>query len=269
MATYLFITRQRESAEDVRETGEGCWSCSKTTREGDRVLVYFAGDEPGIAHEWRATSNAELDDEWKYACDVQHVRSFSPIIALSEMRRAVPKKESPILHHPQGRAIKIPEKAADRVIALRGRVPIEGAREEKPCTNTGAGFGDPDANPEVERAAVDKVRELFEEKGWQVHSRESECVGYDLKCVKGNQEKHIEVKGTRGDVERFIVTRKELDTLRRDPKFVLAVVLRAIGTDARVILRTGQEAEKDFRFDAIQYMATKPFPCSGTGGPEG
>jgi hypothetical protein len=269
MATYLFITRERESAHEVRASGKGWWSCSKATRKGDRVLVYLVGDDGGIAHEWRATSDAEPDQEWKYICYVRRVRSFSCIIILSEIRYAVPKRECPILHHPQGSSVKIPEGAADRVIALRGPVRIEGGSEATPPTDPGAGFGDPDTNPEVEKAAVDRVRQHFEQRGWDVRSRESDCIGYDLECVKGKQEQHVEVKGTRGDTERFIITKKELETLRHDPRFVLAVVLKATAPRARIILHTGQEAAREFRFDCICYMANKRSHHTGTGAVEG
>jgi hypothetical protein len=81
MTTYLFVTGKEFRPERVQSGEDLWWSCSSsTTIEDDSILVYVKGE--GILYEWRATSNAERHDEWKFACNVEYVRTFEPGISL-------------------------------------------------------------------------------------------------------------------------------------------------------------------------------------------
>ncbi len=119
MRTYLFITKSEYTPERVESGEVTWWSCSSTTRRGDRALVYVAGS--GVQYEWRAISNAQPDDEWKYVCDVTHVRTYHPPISLNEIRNVVSRQEwAPPHQNFRGfRSVIVPENAAILIRQLR------------------------------------------------------------------------------------------------------------------------------------------------------
>lgn len=119
MTTYLFVTKPEYDAEAVALGEEAWWSCSKTTQIGDHALVYITGT--GIQYEWRAVSDADPDDVWRYVCDVEYVRSFDPPISLAEIRDAVARDEwAPPYQNFRGlKSIIIPEDIAETLRGLR------------------------------------------------------------------------------------------------------------------------------------------------------
>lgn len=122
MASYLFITKPEFSPEEVEGNKEPYgWSCSRTTRSGDRALVYVTGS--GIAFEWDVVSDAKPHPEWRYMCDVEHVQTFDPPITIQEIRDTVSDIEwSPPHQNFRGfRSIIIPEEIAKRIRNLRKR----------------------------------------------------------------------------------------------------------------------------------------------------
>lgn len=121
--------------------------------------------------------------------------------------------------------------------------------------HTGAGFGDHEQNAETERAAVDYVTELYEDDGWSVESVESEGCGYDLRCRKGKQEHHVEVKGVGGDQPTFIITAGEVRAADQDKHWRLCLVLRARDDDRECHEWSGRDFLKKFGLDATQYRA--------------
>ena len=259
MTTYMFLTKERELADAVRNADDW-WSCSKTTAVGDRVLVYYTGREGGIAHEWRAISDAKRDPEsqWPYQCRVTWVKSFVPIISLDEMRRSDPTKKCPIVHYPQGISVRLEEAVAERLCSLRTRREKGTSRAARTRASHGAGFGDPDTNPEIERAAVNHVRDDYESRGWEVETREKDKVGYDLDCRRGRLLRRVEVKGTSGNIESFFITKNELNRLNTDDLIVLAIVLRATDEEAAIMREySALEARARFSFSCVNYKAVK------------
>jgi len=83
-----------------------------------------------------------------------------------------------------------------------------------------SGFGTPEQNKLVERAAVRYVMRHYESKGWSAHDVSSKNHGYDLKCENYRQEHHVEVKGARGEGQRFALNARELKTWTNDKQFV-------------------------------------------------
>lgn len=79
--------------------------------------------------------------------------------------------------------------AAVVAAALSGEVPVSGRGK-------GGGFGSVETNRRVEKAAIEFVRRYYEQDGWSVLSVEAEKVGYDLRCERGEEQVHVEVKGT-------------------------------------------------------------------------
>ena len=71
----------------------------------------------------------------------------------------------------------------------------------------GAGFGTYEQNKKVEEAALYHVKRHFKAQGWAVRDVSSENRGYDLLCKRSGEERHVEVKGARGDGQQFIITR--------------------------------------------------------------
>lgn len=120
----------------------------------------------------------------------------------------------------------------------------------------GAGFGTPENNRQVERAAVLRAQREYESEGWVVRSVERENLGYDLHCERGAEVAHVEVKGIRGRVCSFLITANELEAARTDPCFGLSVVLRALDPGEQEIRTfSGQELQALFRFEAVSYFA--------------
>ena len=106
---------------------------------------------------------------------------------------------------------------------------------------SGGGFGNPETNKKVERAAVSHVRRQYESDGWQVISVESEKRGYDLLCSKGARGEHVEVKGVQGAIPSFIVTANEVKQAHNDTAFVICVVTLALSDDPKLHRFSGRE----------------------------
>src|SRR5260370_29233546 len=62
-------------------------------------------------------------------------------------------------------------------------------------TVSGAGFGTPEQNRQVEKAACKAVKEYFRKRGFKISSREKECLGYDFDEYRNGQTSNVEVKG--------------------------------------------------------------------------
>jgi hypothetical protein len=123
MATYLFVTNPIEYDPESIKRGDGSWwSCSKTTKAGDQLLVYLTGGI-GIKYEWLASSDSERHPEWRFRCDVEHTRDFDPPIAIQELCAAFSRKEWKEPHNQfRGRkSIRIPSEIAVRIGKLRDR----------------------------------------------------------------------------------------------------------------------------------------------------
>ncbi|SHK90804.1 DUF3883 domain-containing protein [Fibrobacter sp. UWB12] len=110
---------------------------------------------------------------------------------------------------------------------------------------------------EIEDTAVKIASEYYEEKGFSVKSVEKENCGWDLTVIKGDKERHIEVKGTSRNDYHFFLSKNEYEKMISDPKwrlFVVKNVLEDPEPDCIVIRR--QNVEK--LFDLI------PFCFEGT-----
>lgn len=130
MNTYLFITKPDEhQPEDVRHGTESWWSCSKTTRKRDRALVFVTG--VGVAYEWRVTSDAARNNEWKYICDVEHVRTFERPIHIREIREVIPMADwkPPYTNFRGFKSLRVPDAIAERIRSIRNN-----ARPDEPKT---------------------------------------------------------------------------------------------------------------------------------------
>ncbi len=121
----------------------------------------------------------------------------------------------------------------------------------------GTGFGNPETNRKVERAAVSHVTQWYESRGWNVESVETQKQGYDLLCVKGADEEHVEVKGKQGDSPSFIITAGEVRQAENDSDFVICVVALALKKERKLHRYTGKEFVEKFNLSPIAYRAIK------------
>lgn len=120
---------------------------------------------------------------------------------------------------------------------------------------TGAGFGDPETNRKVERAAVKVVTEWYISEGWSVQSVEAEKCGYDLLCQKDSEANHVEVKGVQGKLISFIITVGEVKRAKNDSDFVLCVVTSALTDLPNLTLFDRESFTSDFDLSPLSYRA--------------
>lgn len=134
--------------------------------------------------------------------------------------------------------------------AVTVKVQVEG----RAC---GAGFGDPVKNRKVEKASVRHVRKLFEGRGYNVVTREPECLGYDLDACKGADELHVEVKGVSGTIPNFLITQNEVRRSKSDPSFRLVVVTNALQRNPTADEFTGKEFLAKYNLAGMVFMARR------------
>jgi hypothetical protein len=130
----------------------------------------------------------------------------------------------------------------------------EGQTERAPH---GAGFGTPEQNKRVERAALRHVIRYLRARRWSVQDVSSENRGYDLFCSRRKEELHVEVKGARGDGQQFPLTARELHTWSNDQRFTLAFVGNALSGSPLLSLFPGPEARTEFEFRPLSYIVTR------------
>lgn len=133
-------------------------------------------------------------------------------------------------------------------------------KSKKKLPKAGAAKGgfqpDPEVRKKVETAAVRLVTKLYRRKGWLVKSVESEKVGYDLHCTKGELVECVEVKGTSGKDEQFVITVNEAQKAKTDPRFVLFVVTNALKKSVPHKY-SGAELMAKFQLTPLLYRASK------------
>jgi hypothetical protein len=120
---------------------------------------------------------------------------------------------------------------------------------------SGAGFGNPETNKKVERAAILFVTNWYETRGWSVLSVEVKKCGYDLLCNKEEIEEHVEVKGTQGTGLSFIITAGEMRQARNNPQFVICLVISALSEDKQMVRYSGEEFIKKFNVVELAFRA--------------
>ncbi|MEO8218503.1 MAG: DUF3883 domain-containing protein [Acidobacteriota bacterium] len=120
----------------------------------------------------------------------------------------------------------------------------------------GAGFGHALENILVESAAITAATAFITDGGWTVESVEGLQCGYDLRCRRFRQERHVEVKGVKGDTVSFVITAGEVKEANRNRKWELIVVTRVLGSPVIHQLSRDQFL-KGFELRALQFKATR------------
>src|SRR5262249_51521342 len=132
--------------------------------------------------------------------------------------------------------------------ALSGEVPVS-SRE------TGGGFGSVETNRRVEKAAVEFVTRRYEQDGWAVHSVEADKVGYDLRCERGEEQVHVEVKGIQANEVCFIITAAEVRNAMIDRRHLTCIVTAALTGTPKIFTYTKDDFFKKLQLDPIAFRA--------------
>ena len=91
-----------------------------------------------------------------------------------------------------------------------------------------------------------QVVKFYRGRGYEVSSVERDRTGYDLLCMKGRAKLFVEVKGVRGSRRSFFMTRRELSVCTENPRFILALVTRALSARALVTPWSAREFLEQF-----------------------
>lgn len=149
-------------------------------------------------------------------------------------------------------------------VALLESLWYDDAEEEG--DESGSGFQqDAEQRKLIEDSAVDYVVNHLNADGWEVVSVEAERCGYDLLCSRGQEELHVEVKGTSGTEAAFVITAQELDCARHDPVFQLRLVTQVLEDEPVMHCFAGGDVERAFDLKPVQYRAVHnpAFPLPG------
>jgi hypothetical protein len=149
-----------------------------------------------------------------------------------------------------------------RTLLKAAGVHLAHAGEEQPEAKAeravqGAGFGTPEQNKLVERAAIRHVKNHYKYLGWSVRDVSPENRGYDLLCKRSGEETHVEVKGARGDGQQFIITAREVSTWSNDKRFVLAFVGAALTAKPSLSFFPRAASQKEFVLRPLSYIAKR------------
>jgi len=119
----------------------------------------------------------------------------------------------------------------------------------------GGGFGSVETNRRVEKAAIEFVKLRYEQDGWTVRSVEAQKVGYDLHCDRGNEQAHVEVKGTQGDDVCFIITAAEVRNAMIDRRHFTCVVTAALTPAPKMFTYTRDDFPEKIQLEPIAFRA--------------
>ena len=231
----------------MAETGRSTyWSAPRLTAAGDTVLFYVERPVSAIIAVGKALGPTRPTDEKWYEAKIGEVRRLDFPITLPELRQMFP--DWAWLRNVNMFAY-LDENQCRQLLKRIDNKPSAALRK------SGAGFGDSETNLLVEKAAIRKVTQLLEQRGFVVKSREREFIGYDLDATRGRTELHVEVKGVSGAAIQFPITRNEVARAKSDPSFRLFVVTEVRTKSAKVHEFKGSELHHRFDLQPISYMA--------------
>ena len=127
-------------------------------------------------------------------------------------------------------------------------VPDPGADPADPL----GGFGSPEHRKIVEKTAEDAVKRHYCAKGFSCTDVTKKNLGFDLIFRNGRTERHVEVKGTSGQLPRFFLTRNE-NAYRENPAWRFAIVTNALTKKPTVRVYRNREFKKKFNLDPYVY----------------
>lgn len=128
-------------------------------------------------------------------------------------------------------------------------------RREAEKALRGSGFGSPEHNRKVELAAMRFASAHFVRHNWSVRDVSKANLGYDLARPRGSSTLHVEVKGSTGSDQKFIITANERAAWERDRAYVLALVTKAASNRPTLFIFRGSNALRRFVMEPIAFAA--------------
>ena len=229
---------------------------------GDVILAYQTDQQAAVGLCVVADLVDYIDDldEPQREMVLRPIERFPQPVKIHQLKHADPVLAGAVALRPGWPQTLYPttrEEAAALMAACRAKyqLPREDGGSKGRRPGAGGGFGEPQANKRVERAAIRFVQDAYERKGWTVVSVERDNIGYDLHATRSGREEHLEVKGTSGAEASFIITAGEVRRMRTDPAVRLCVVTDALSPSPT--LRSWQPAEVEhiFRLSPVSYWA--------------
>lgn len=243
-----------EWVQNALKRGKECtWPCGKEIKTGDHFLIYFESPHGAIKVSAVALRDAKPGkSKWPYETEIGKITILSAPITIDEMREMFPgwkwlsyPRQKPYL---DGNKARIAQ-------SLWKRAGMKLATSPVLVKVSGAGFGKPEQNRMVERAACKAIRDRFERNDYKVVSREKENLGYDCDVFRPGEMLHVEVKGISGSLLKFPITANEIACARSDSMFRLAVVTEATTAQREVRIFTRKEFLKGFVLKPLAYFA--------------
>jgi hypothetical protein len=99
--------------------------------------------------------------------------------------------------------------------------------DPSPSSGQGRGLSAPQRRA-VELRAMELVAERLEGEGWRVNDVSGDNLGYDLRARRGEEERHVEVKGTIGPGTSVLLTPNEVRHAREWPDYAALAVVGGI-----------------------------------------
>jgi hypothetical protein len=159
------------------------WSCGKDTKNDDLLFFYIKKPKSEIVALATASGDAKPDREWRYGVDVENIKRIEPI-SLEKMREVFPNWG---WHKRTRNLTYLDNRIGGKLLKLAGLKRRPNTESLITISSTGAGFGTPKQNREVERAACQAVQTYFERLGYNVKSREKKKSDTILICEKGER----------------------------------------------------------------------------------
>lgn len=233
------------------------WSVPKLTAVGDTIFFYVEHPTSAIIAVGSALSLPRATETKWYEARVGEIRKLKSPIKLDELREmfrdwAWLRSVNMFAYVSQERALALLKRAE-----LGSKSGKNGKRDQhkQAHSSDGAGFGVPETNALVERAAIKKATYSLRSEGFIVRTRERDKIGYDLECHRKGEERHIEVKGTSGSELKFILTANEYKQSKNDPKFWIVAVTAARTKAAAIHSFSGDNFVQQFELRPLSYMA--------------
>lgn len=256
MAVFVSFGRRdwghhKQLVESCRTGKSLWWTVNRQARPGDRLLFYFTAPESAFVALGRVLESARPKQRgpWRgtYGAEVVVDEVFPNPVPHREVRRCLPAWG--FSRRPTD--ARVPEEFVPELLRLLGAA----VRDSERIEEDGGFSTDSQQRRRIERMAVAVVTRHFRSDGWRVTDRQADRCGYDLLCERGDQELHVEVKGTAASDPAFLMTEGEVACAQRDPCFRLCVVTDALD---RPVLRTytAHEMFEAFELRPIEYRAT-------------
>ena len=124
--------------------------------------------------------------------------------------------------------------------------------------NYGQGFADSEIIRHIEEFAMNYVTKILATDGWNVADKSKDKgLGYDLLCHRKGKTMHVEVKGTTGPKEVFLLQASQRRQAEIDPDFYIYCVMGALSENPECKSYNGKELLRLFKFEPTVYRVSR------------